>query len=159
MSDRDAESRNIARLLTQTQLRVLKMNLDEIIPAFDEAEAECLLLATTEENRLEVMRRVAEWKMKLFCDHDAPLPTVEKLHDDLLRLGYTHLEIEGSSELYLARYCQRNNQLDIARRIVQQFLAKLNEARAANDLEIWRNFSETSKRILSEIEEAGQQRE
>lgn len=152
MSNAEFQSRDVARLLDRTATRAFKMQTEEIVPAFDETEATCLTLVSSEELEVEVKRRVAEWKMRLLCDRNAPFEAVEILHNNVLELGYTDLEIEGSTEIYFAQYCERQNQADVARRTLHQLCSKLNNALKTNDLEVYRHFKEVSEELLSKID-------
>ncbi len=152
MSNEETNSMDIARLLERTAARTFRMQMDEVVPAFDEAEASCLTMVSSEEQQLEVKRRVAEWKMRLLCDRNAPFGTVEFLHNNVVELGYTNLEVEGSTEIYFAQYCERQGQIDDARRILHQLRAKLDSALRMKDLEVYRHFKEVSGDILSRID-------
>ena len=152
MSNGETNSRDVARLLERTAARTFKMQADEIVPAFDEVEASCLSMVSSEEQKLEVKRRVAEWKMRLLCDRDAPFGTVELLHNDVVELGYTNLEIEGSTEIYFAQYCERQGQIDDARRTLHQLRDKLDSVLKTKDLEVYRHFKEVSEDVLSRID-------
>ena len=152
MSNEETQSRDVARLLERTAARAFKMQTDEIGPAFDEAEAACLALVSSEELEMQVKRRVAEWKMRLLCDRNAPFGTVEALHKNVVGLGYTNLEIEGTTEIYFAQYCVRQARTDDARRILHQLRAKLDSAVRTEDLEVYRHFKEVSDDILSRID-------
>lgn len=154
MSNGETSSREVARLLERTAARTFKMQADEIVPAFDEAEASCLSMVLSEEQKLEVKRRVAEWKMRLLCDRDAPFGTVVLLRNNIVYLGYTNLEIEGSTEVYFAQYCERQGQTDDACRTLHQLIAKLNDALRTKDLEVYRHFKEVSEDVLSRIDTA-----
>jgi len=151
MSSKKTQSRDVARLLEQTAARAFKMPMEEILPAFNEVEATCLAQVSSKELQLEVKRRVAEWKMRLLCDRNASFRIVEQLHDDVLNLGYSHLENEGTIEIYFAQYCIRQNQADVARRILQQLCSKLDNALKTDNLEVYRHFRQVSEELLSKI--------
>ena len=151
MSNEEIHSRDVARLLERTVTRAFKMRTDEIVPAFDKAEATCLALVPSEELKMEVKRRVAEWKMRLLCDRNAPFETVEALHNNVVALGYTNLEIEGSTEIYFVQYCERQARTDDVRRILHQLRARLDGALRAENLEVYRHFKDVSAEVLSRI--------
>ncbi|GAB4126267.1 MAG: hypothetical protein Tsb0027_25570 [Wenzhouxiangellaceae bacterium] len=152
MSNTETNSRDVARLLERTAARTFKMQADEIVSAFDEAETLCLSMVSSEKEKVEVKRRVAEWKMRLLCDRDAAFRIVELLHNNVVELGYTNLEIEGSTEIYFAQYCERQGQADDARRTLHQLRTKLDSALRRKDLEVYRHFKEVSDDILSRID-------
>ncbi len=153
MTNTENHSRTIARILDTTAAREFEKPITEIGPAFDAAEATCLALASSEELKLEVRRRVAEWKMMLLCDHNAPFSTVEKLHDNVLIVGYTNLEREGSIEIYFALYCERQARIDNARHILRQLYTKLDTALKSEGLEVYRSLKESAEKILLRIGE------
>jgi len=156
MSNKETHSRDVARILGNTAVRAYKMPIEDIIPAFDEAEAECLALpAPAEELKLEVRRRVAEWKVHLFCEHNAPFEMVEKLYKDVAALGFTNLEIEATIEIVFARYCARQGRTEDARRILRRFLARLDmalETLEPRDLEVYPYFLEVHDSIKKATE-------
>ncbi len=145
----ETQSRDVARVLDRTAARAFKMQTDEVIAAFEEAEETCLKLVSTKKMVLEVKRRVAEWKLRLLCDRDAPFDTVEKLHNEILGLEYSNLENEGNIELYFVQYCVRQNQIDAARRILQPLCSKLDEALKTNNLEVFHHLREIADHLLS----------
>lgn len=148
MSNDESHSKDVARILNRTAARAFNMQVDEIILAFDQAEATCLNLVSSKELILEIRRRVAEWKMKLFCDRDASFEFVDKLRNDILDLDYSNLEIEGGTEIYFAQYCIRQNQADVAQLVLHELCSKLNNALKTNDLEIYRHYRKVSKELL-----------
>ena len=155
MSNEETNSHDVARLLERTAAHASKMQEDEIISAFDEAEVLCLSMVSSEEEKLEIKRRVAEWKMRLLCDRNAPFRKVELLHKKVVELGYTNLEIEGSIEIYFAKYCERQGRTDDASSILRQLCIKLSSALRTENLEVYRHFLKVCKDILSRTETSG----
>ena len=151
MSGNSNQSKNVARVLDDAAACSLKMRVEEIIPVFDEAEAACSKLISSEDQRLEIKRRVAEWKMRLFCDRDAPFNVVKILHANAVELGYTNLEIEGAIEIYFAQYCERQNKMYEARRTLLQLHDKLERELKTKNLNIYLHFKNVSEEILSRI--------
>ena len=158
--NQDSSSKNIANVLERTAVRAHNVPIDEIIPAFDDAETECLQFAPSEELKLEVRRRVAEWKMNLLCERNGSFGVVENLYKDLLALGYTNLEIEGTIQIQFAQYCERQGLKDYARQILQNFLIRLDVAPEAKDLEtapyfckVQQHLKAATEKLLSKIDE------
>jgi hypothetical protein len=151
MGKDDTQSKEIARILERTAANAFKMQADKIITAFKTAEKTCLTLVSTKELELEVKRRVAEWKLKLLCDSNSSFDTVDKLHNEILRLGYSSPENEGDIELYFAQYCVRQNQIDTARRVLHQLCYKLDETIKTNNLEVFHHFRGIAEQLLSTI--------
>jgi len=151
MSAEEFQSKDVARVLERTFVRAIKMPLEEVVPALDEAEAFCLSRTTPEDLRLEVKRRVVELKVRLFCDRNASFELVEKLHKDILNLGYTNLEIEGTIEICFAMFYMRQNHLDIARQTLTRLLFKLKNSLNENNQEIYPELSEKTEKLLSQI--------
>lgn len=152
------QSTHIARILERTAVSAFKLPLGEIIPAFDEAEAECLLLAPSEELRLEVRRRVAQWKMSLFCERNGSFKIVEKLYNDAVALGYTNFEIDGTIQIQFAQYCVRQARTDVARRVLQNFITRLEAARENKNLEddiyflgVYKHLKAATEKILDKV--------
>lgn len=127
MSDEAQQSAAVARILDRTAARAFKLPTQEVIPVFDQAEADCLKLDSSEEMKLESKRRVAEWKMKIFCDRDGPFEIVEGLRNRLDELGHSTLENEANNRVYFASYCIRVNKLDLARSDLLCLCSKLEE--------------------------------
>ncbi len=148
MTNSENESRRIARILDTTAARAFEKPIAEIGPTLNEAEETCLALASSEESKLEVRRRVAEWKMMLFCDHNAQFSMVKELHDNVIALGYTNLEREGSLEIYFALYCERQGKVEDASNILQQLSAKLDVAIRREGLEVYHSFKQSADKIL-----------
>jgi len=157
MTKEDAPSIEIARVLEHAAARTDGLRSDQIVPVLDEAEAACLELVFSEELVLEVRRRVAEWKMKLHCDRDAAFETVEALHNNVVGLGYTNLEREGTLEIYFAQYCERQGKMNEARQILQRLRTKLESGIDKEGLGVYRYFNTFAERMLSRIDATGQQ--
>ena len=151
METDETQSKEIAHLLEHIAAHTFKLQTDEVITAFEQAEETCLTLVSTEKLILEVKRRVAEWKLKLLCDRNVSFGTVEKIHKEILGLGYSSLENEGNIELYFAQYCVRQNQADTARCILRQLCSKLDEALKTNNLEVYLYFKEIAEQLLSKL--------
>lgn len=144
-------SKDVANILNRAAVRSFKMKPDEIEHTFDEAEAACLLLVSSENLKMEVKRRTAEWKMRILCDNDASFDLVNKMHSSILKLGFSNLEIEGIIEIYFAQYCVRQNHTGVAQEILQKLISKLNEALKNNDVEALHYFAGQAKNLLSKI--------
>lgn len=152
MSNTASRSMNVARILDKTAALAFQMEMEEIVPAFDEAEATCLSEASSKEEELEIKRRVAEWKMKLFCDRDAPFEKVDQLYNDVIKLGYSSLEVEGNIEIYFAQYCIRQDRGDVARPLLEQLCSKLDIALESKDLDVYHQLKEDAEKFISRIE-------
>ena len=157
MFNDDGHSMEVARLLELAATRADEMGAGQIIPIFDEAEAACLELVSSEEFRLEVRRRVAEWKMKLHCIRDSAFGTVEALHKNVVDLGYSNLDTEGTVEIYFAQYCERQGRLNEARQILQRLRIKLESGIEKEGLGAYRPFDGFVEKMLSRIDARGQQ--
>lgn len=138
----EENSREIARLLEHTASCTFELQLNDIIPAFDKAEVKCLLLALSADMKLETKRRVVEWKLRLFCDRNAPFDLVKPLHNSVIDLGYSNLEVESNIEIYYAQYCERIARREDSLEILQRLRAKLDNALAKSDSEVYRYFIE-----------------
>jgi hypothetical protein len=147
-----ARSRGVARVLEEAASRAMRLPASEIPSVLDQAEAAALQIAATDREGLEVRRRVAEWKVRLLCDCDAPYATVERAHGDLLKLGYSTLEAEGHLEIQFARYCARQQQKVVARKVLTRLHSRLVTAIDSNDLEVYRNLRDGAQKILAELD-------
>lgn len=152
MDIENKSSIEVAKILSHTAVRAFKMRADEVITAFDEAEDTCLLLVSSKELKLEVNRRVAEWKMEILCDHNDPFELVNKMHNSILKLGFSNLENEANIETYFALYCIRQNQTKVAKEILLKLIAKLNDAIKFNDLDIYHYWGGLAEKHLSKIQ-------
>ena len=152
MFNDDGHSKEVARVLELALARSEEMGTDQIIQVFDEAEAACLELVSAEEFRLEVKRRVAEWKMKLHCFRDSAFGTVESLRKDVIGLGYMNLETEANLEIFFAQYCERRGRLKEARQVLQQFRTKLESTTIEEAPGVCRFFNRYAEEILSRID-------
>ena len=121
---------------------------EDIPPEFDKAEVDCLSGVTSEHQRLEVKRRVAERKVRLLCDRDASLPVVEGARSGLLKMGFTNLEIEVGMEIYFAKYCLRHQRTEIAQATLRKLRSKLNAAIKSADLEVYRHLKNEVTMVL-----------
>jgi hypothetical protein len=144
----EKEAMEVASILDRTAALAFKMQTDEFIKAFEEAEATCLSLVSAKEQVLEIKRRVVEWKLRLLCDRNASFGIVDKMHNSILELGYSNLENEGNIELYFAQYCIRQNQTDIARRTLRRLCLNLDNALKTSDLEVYRYFKDFAEDLL-----------
>jgi len=151
MGKDDTQTKEIARIFERTASNAFNMQTDKIITAFETAEKTCLMLVSTKKLELEVKRRAAEWKLKLLCDGNSSFDTVDKLHKEILRLGFSSLENEGGIELYFAQYCVRQNQIDTARSVLHQLCYKLDESLKTNNLEVFHPFKGIAEQLLSNI--------
>jgi hypothetical protein len=154
MTSQEFESKNVARLLEQAAARSFSMAIEDIIPAFDAVEEKCISQVSSTEMQLEVRRRVAEWKMKLFCDRDARFDTLQELRANLITLGHSDLANEGTNEIYFAMYCARNNQSDTARSTLTELCEKLDAELQRNDsgsLPFYRHLKKTSEDLLARL--------
>ena len=98
-------SKTVARILDKAAAQSFVVEIDNIIPILDEARNTCFELNLTKEEILEVERRVAEWKLKLFCDRSANISVTAPLRTAMLAKGYSSLENEVNTELYYVQYC------------------------------------------------------
>lgn len=121
----DAESAKVAYALGKAAVASFKSSLDDVTNIFNEVEAQCLRLVSSEKRRLEVRRRAAEWKIRLFCDRDADVTQVRKLREEIRVLGYSNIESEASTEIYVAQYYLRQGDRQRAKGILEPLQKKL----------------------------------
>lgn len=152
MTDDSEQLKAISRILDHKAAEAMKMELVNIIPAFDQAESECLALQLTDNLALEVKRRVAEWKLKLSCDLDAPFENVHALHCERRQLGYSNLENEVRTELYFAQYCERKRKHEIARQLASSLLDRLDGAIEGMDSEIYSFLKGLVTKLLDKVD-------
>jgi len=136
-------SMEVNRTLDQAMILTFTMSIDKAMTAFDDAEVSSLeslssqgLPSETEQQwTLEIKRRVAQCKMKMLCDRDAPFQLVETLYSRIVRMGYWDLEEELDTGMYYARYCMRKQHKDISVGILDHLRVKLNDVQGSGSLD------------------------
>lgn len=146
-------SLEVTRILERTAANAFKLQDEDMLSVFEEAKKTCLGLVSTKELKLEVNRRVAEWKMKLLCDRNSAFEVVNELHDQVIKLGYTNLEAEGSLEIYFAQYCERVGYFDVALDVLNKLRVKLEKAFQIENLLIYQHLLEVSDEIVSRVKQ------
>jgi hypothetical protein len=128
------------------------MSPDELIAALDEIESTHLAKsASSQELQLETRRRVAEWKLKLLSERDLPVAFLEQLRRQVQSLGYTNLWIEGTIDMYFARYCVRTSHFDEARKTLEALCAKLDDALKSGSVPVYVEMKDAAERIVATI--------
>lgn len=78
-SDQWERSREVARIIETTVAKSFKLDKDEMDSALDNVEQECLAGEIPEWEKIEVRRRILEWKVRLYCDKNLPLAEVRSV--------------------------------------------------------------------------------
>ncbi|MCF6299836.1 MAG: hypothetical protein L3J52_01760 [Proteobacteria bacterium] len=60
--------------------------------------------------KTEIEKRVAEWKLRIFCDKNKDIQKVNQLFTDCLNLGFTTLENKTEMFIYFLNYCDRKKE-------------------------------------------------
>ena len=133
MENNENISRELAHAFDKVVAAAPNLDPKEITRLLDDIAAEFGVRSTSDVDRLETKRRVAEWKFKLLCERDLPIRHIEQLHAELELLGYTNMEVEATIEIYFAQYLARNTHNDMARARLDRLLTKLAAAAMAGD--------------------------
>ncbi len=146
-------SKLITRFIECTASLAFKMKTEKVIPAFDAAEFICLSLVESKSIQLEINRRIAEWKMMIFCDRNAPFEIVSQLYKNVNNLKCSDIRDDSDIEYYYAQYCIRQNKTMIARDILERLSSKLEQSKNDINLESLNRMKQLIKNLLLEIQE------
>lgn len=143
----------ITKLIEWTAALSFRADTEKVIPNFDAIELVCLSLELPEKDRIEVRRRISEWKMKIHCDKNSLYEIVNNLHEGVLELGYFNLEDEANIEFYFSQYCVRNKHFKEAKPLLDQLYSKLEASSFDKSSEWFKQFISLIKKLLAEIKE------
>lgn len=152
MSRAETHSNELAGALSLVVARSSTMTPEQILAALDDIARKYVPKAPTKDVELETKRRVAEWKLKLLSERNVPLEQIAFLRDQIVALGHTNLETEGTVELYFAQYCARHSYIGEARHTLESLLAKLSDALTRNNLVGLHQLRKDAERILAKLE-------
>jgi hypothetical protein len=152
MENSQNASRELARAFNKVVAAAPDLAPEDITRRLDDIAAEFRGRVTSEVDRLETKRRVAEWKFKLLSERDLPLSQIESLHTELELLGYTNVEVEATIEIYFAQYLVRNSHKDMARARLDGLLKKLVAASSAGDRYAGSELIADAQRLRSRLD-------
>ncbi len=151
-NDEEEWSIKVARIIEKAVSKSFKLDLYELNTTLDAAEKECLSLLNSESEKLEVNRRILEWKVKLYCDKNLPLETVNDVYQKLIKRGYSNIDVESNTETYYAKYLLRAGETQIARKILKSLVEKLESLSSTVDSGWCDKMTDYSKSLLAQCE-------
>lgn len=142
----------VAKIIEEAVSKSFKLDFRELNMALNLAEEECLLLSDSEQKKLEVNRRILEWKVKMYCDKDLPLETVSGVYGKLVKLGYSNIDVEANIETYYARYLMRVGEVQIAESTLKALVEKLEKLSSTIDSDWCGKMVDYSKSLIAQCE-------
>lgn len=154
MIEKDSElSRKISKIVEMAVAKSFKCDFDELNLCLNNAENECKSLLNTEEEEVEVKRRIGEWRLRLYCDRNLDFQLVEKSYKNLLDLGYSNIGVQAEIEIYYASYLLRSEFPNLAKEKLESLLKDLENLPSNIDISVeWlKQTIDYCKKLLSDI--------
>lgn len=150
--EKEKRSIEVARIIERTAANLMNSETLEINASFDNAEVRSLLLVKSSEEKLEVRRRILEWKIRLCCDRGLALVQVKCLHDQLINLGYSNIGIEVSTETCYARYLINTGETALAINVLKRLIENLVSVSSDVDQDWYEQVLNYSKKLIGKAE-------
>jgi len=147
----DNKSIIVSNILNKAAVKCFVSSETDIIKILDDAKKECKQRINDEKYQIEIDRRVAEWKLRLFCDKNLSIDKVNKLFDGCLKLGFSNKNIKIDTYLYFTLYCVNNNYYDIAIVNINKIKSYL-PWKSKHEIEYSKSKMETINRLMLSME-------
>jgi len=143
-------------MLDEVTLRALdsktEMSPAGVIADLDSVQTAVLSdTAISKRLQLETRRRVAERKLSVLSERSLPFDYIGALLEEVRRLGYTNLDIEGRIEVIFARYCIREGYKNEAKDVLERLLKRIPEAPPEEEVALAQMLRDLCKKLLAEL--------
>lgn len=125
--DNIEESNLIADILNRTAVKCFNKKTSEVLQFFNEAESRCIEKTIDDELKLEVKRRVCEWKIRLLCDKNEVIEVIEPLINECKKIKFSDIWSQAETVIYFSMYCIRNGYQKKASFVLNELLVILVE--------------------------------
>jgi len=150
MTGNENIQQEVTKLIDSAAARAFAMSLEDIIPEFNKIKDECLSKVYEDKLKKEIVQRINEWVMKIYCDRDEEFEKVKNTFENVDIYNYIDIESKANLVVYFSQYCIRNNNLVEAKKHLNKLVLILNTSSSPNSSNIIDYYKGVCANLLKE---------